>query len=121
MTETLRHALAALPRPLDATEPVLPRYGHPRALTRSFTRLATRLGLPNLTFHDLRHDAASNLTMAGIPQRSVMEILGHRDPRMTVRYQHLAPGHLTDAMQALDRAVTAPPTSAISASTADGR
>jgi len=33
----------------------------------------------------------------------VMEILGHKDPRMTVRYQHLAPGHLRDAMGALDK------------------
>ena len=40
-----------------------------------------------------------------------MEILGHRDPRMTVRYQHLAPGHLSDAMQSLDRAASAPPES----------
>jgi site-specific recombinase XerD len=40
--------------------------------------------------------------MAGVSQRAIMEILGHRDPRMTVRYQHLAPGHLKDAMRALD-------------------
>jgi integrase len=109
MTETLRRALRVLPRPLEVTEPVLPRYGHPWALTRSFTRLARRLGLVGLTFHDLRHDAASNLTAAGVPQRTIMEILGHRDPRMTVRYQHLAPGHLADAMQSLDRAATAVP------------
>ena len=31
-----------------------------------------------------------------------MEILGHRDLRVTLRYQHLAPGHLRDAMRALD-------------------
>ncbi len=37
-----------------------------------------------------------------------MEILEHRDPRMTVRYQHLAPGHFEDAMQALDRAAVSP-------------
>src|SRR5438093_8296331 len=37
-------------------------------------------------------------------QRAVMELLGHREPRMTVRYQHLAPGRLRDAMQALERA-----------------
>jgi integrase len=78
-------------------------------LTRSFTRLVKRLGLTRLTFHDLRHDAASNLTMAGVPQRSIMELLGHRDPRMTVRYQHLAPGHLRDAMRALEQAATAAP------------
>lgn len=52
--------------------------------------------------------AGSVLTMAGVPQRTIMAILGHRDPRMTVRYQHLAPGHLRDAMQALDAPTTAP-------------
>ena len=82
-------------------------------LTRSFSRLVKRLGLTGLTFHDLRHDAASNLTMAGVPQRSIMELLGHRDPRMTVRYQHLAPGHLRDAMRALEQAATAPPSSPV--------
>jgi integrase len=114
MTETLRRELHALPRPLDPTTHVLPQYATPLVLTRSFTRLARRLGIAGLTFHDLRHDAASNLTMQGVPQRTIMELLGHRDPRMTVRYQHLAPGHLEDAMRALDRAVTAAPASAVS-------
>jgi len=31
-----------------------------------------------------------------------MEILGHKDPRMTLRYQHLTPAHLHKAMTALD-------------------
>jgi hypothetical protein len=31
-----------------------------------------------------------------------MAILGHRDPRMTMRYQHLSPDHLRDAVRALD-------------------
>jgi integrase len=114
MTDTLCRALHALPRPLDPAAHVLPQYATPLVLTRSFTRLARRLGIAGLTFHDLRHDAASNLTMAGVPQRSIMELLGHRDPRMTVRYQHLAPGHLEDAMRALDHAVTAPPPSSVS-------
>jgi integrase len=113
MTETLRDLLQRLRRPLDPSAYVLPRY-EPMALTRAFTRLAKRVGLDGLTFHDLRHDAASTLTMAGVPQRTVMELLGHRDPRMTVRYQHLAPGHPRDAMQAVERAavVPAPATSA---------
>lgn len=117
MTETLRQAFQALPRPLAPTAPVLPPYD-PHVLTRAFSRLAKRLGVVGLTFHDLRHDAASNLTMAGVSQRAVMELLGHRDPRMTVRYQHMAPGHLRDAMQALERAVTAPPSAASVASDA---
>jgi len=60
------------------------------------------LEISNLRFHDLRHDAGSMLTMARVPQRSIMETLGHRDPRMTMRYQHLSPGHLHDAIRALE-------------------
>jgi integrase len=52
------------------------------------------------------------LTMAGVPQRTIMEILGHRDPRMTMRYQHLSPGHLRDAIRRLDQAPPAADTSA---------
>jgi hypothetical protein len=31
-----------------------------------------------------------------------MQILGHRDPRQTMRYQHLSPGHLREAVRVLD-------------------
>jgi site-specific recombinase XerD len=40
--------------------------------------------------------------MAGVPLRTISEILGHRDMRMTTRYAHLSPQHLRDAMRALD-------------------
>ena len=79
-----------------------------KVLSRAFARLVSDLEIPNLRFHDLRHDAASTLTMAGVAQRAVMEILGHRDPRMTMRYQHLSPGHLKDAMRALDQSTARP-------------
>jgi integrase len=111
MTDTLRAALAALPRPLRGDGPVFPER-EPKVLSRMFARYVQTIGLPNLTFHDLRHDAASTLTMAGVSQRAVMERLGHRDPRMTIRYQHLAPGHLREAIQTLDQVATAPVTPA---------
>lgn len=95
--------LQKLPRPLDQGANVLPPYT-PLVLIRSFTRYARSIGLHGLTFHDLRHDAASTLTMAGVSQRAIMEILGNRDPRMTIRYQYRAPGHLQEAIQALDHA-----------------
>jgi integrase len=101
MTDPLYAMLAAFPRPLNASAPVLPVYDDPHVLTRSFARLVERVGLKDVSFHDLRHDVASTLTMAGVRQRAVMEVLGHRDPRMTIRYQHLEPGHLRAAMQAL--------------------
>jgi integrase len=101
MTETLRALLLTRPRPLDADAPVFPQRS-PQALTRAFGYLVRRLGIKNLRFHDLRHDAASTLTMAGVSQRAIMAMLGHRDPRMSVRYQHLAPEHLHEAARALD-------------------
>lgn len=101
MTETLHRLLYSLPRPLDQTALVLPALSAD-AVTIGFGRLAKALSLSNLKFHDLRHDVASTLTMAGVPQRSVMEILGHKDPRMTLRYQHLTPAHLRKAMTALE-------------------
>ena len=102
MNETLRGLLTAIEGPRDPAGRVLPVVT-PEALTIAFGRLAKRLGLKGLRFHDLRHDAASTLTMAGVPQRTVMEILGHRDPRMTLRYQHLAPAHMSHAMTELER------------------
>src|SRR3989441_12210082 len=101
MTETLREMLQTLPRPLDPTTRVLPAY-EPLALTRSFTRLAKRLGLAPLTFHDLRHDAASTLTMARVSQRAITEILGHPATRMTTPYKHLPPGHLPERIRDLE-------------------
>ena len=105
MTDTLYRLLHSLPRPLDQEAPVLPSLS-PDAVTIGFGRLASDLNLPNLKFHDLRHDVASTLTMAGVPQRTVMEILGHKDPRMTLRYQHLSPDHLRSAIQALENGIS---------------
>ena len=79
LTDPLHELLVSLPRPLDAAAHVLPRYDDAKVLTRAFTRHAQRVGLAGLTFHDLRRDAASTLTAAGVSQRAIMEILGHRD------------------------------------------
>ena len=107
ITETLGDVLAKIPRPLSPEAAVFPRRD-PKLLTRAFARLVADLEISHLRFHDLRHDAASASTMASVPQRAVMEMLGHRDPRMTMRYQHLSPGHLRDAIQALDQAMKQP-------------
>ena len=79
MTDTFREMIQALPRPLDAAAPGVLPPRDPHVLTRSLARLVKRLGLTRLTFRDLRYDTASNLTMAGVPQHSIIELLGHRD------------------------------------------
>ena len=64
-----------------------------------FEAAVKRAGIEDFRWHDLRHSAASYLIRAGINLRIVGEILGHKNISMTMRYSHLAPDHLTDAVE----------------------
>lgn len=61
-------------------------------------------GIEGLTFHGLRHTFASRLVMAGVGLVTVQTLMGHRDPRQTLRYAHLQPGHLQEAIRRLQAA-----------------
>jgi integrase len=102
MTDALANCLRRLPHPLDPEARIFGQWT-PDALSVAFGRLVKRLGLRDLRFHDLRHDFASALTMGGVSQRTIMALLGHKDPRMTLRYQHVSPEHVRDAIRVLDR------------------
>ena len=72
-------------------------------LTVAFRRACKRAGIKDFRFHDLRHSFASYLTMDGENLRTVQTLLGHKDLRMTMRYSHLSPEHLRDAVLKLDK------------------
>ena len=93
-------------RPIGFRHHSDPNVSRDERVTVAFGRLVPSLGLADLRFHDLRHDAASTLTMAGVPQRTIMALPGHRDPRLTPRYQHLSPEHFRDAVRAVDRSAS---------------
>ncbi|MDR4469062.1 MAG: site-specific integrase [Nitrospira sp.] len=78
---------------------LLPRYTA-GALSRAFKRLALRSGLTDYRFHDLRHDLATRLACHGANQRLIMDVLGHRDPRASVRYTHLSHDAIKQTMEA---------------------
>ena len=46
-------------------------------------------GLEDVRLHDLRHSYASQAVLQGIPLPAVARLLGHRHPRMTLRYAHV--------------------------------
>jgi integrase len=65
-------------------------------------RVFARLGIPDASFHTLRHTAASWLVMEGVDLYAVGQILGHKTPRMTQRYAHLSPNYMAGAVSKLD-------------------
>ena len=61
--------------------------------------------LKGVRLHDLRHSAASDALMAGVPLAVVGKILGHRKPETTARYAHIADSVMSDAVEAMSRAI----------------
>jgi len=57
--------------------------------------------LQDVTWHIFRHTYISRLVMAGVDLRTVQELAGHKDIKMTVRYAHLAPAHKLAAVDKL--------------------
>ena len=67
-------------------------------LRRAFEPALRRAGIQGASWHTLRHTAASRRVMAGVDLVAVKEILGHRNIQTTMRYSHLTPDHLSDAV-----------------------
>ena len=57
-------------------------------------------------FHDLRHTFGSRLGMAGVDIRTIQELMGHKDIKMTMRYSHPTPEHEKNAVKVLDGVTT---------------
>ena len=64
-----------------------------------WNRLRRELGLADVRIHDLRHTFASFLVNAGHSLYEVQKLLGHGDPRTTMRYAHLGQASLVAAAQ----------------------
>lgn len=73
-------------------------YGDPR---KAFENALKRAGIDKFHFHDLRHTFASHLAMGGVDIRTIAALLGHKTLQMTMRYSHLSPGYLQDAVSVL--------------------
>jgi integrase len=73
---------------------------------RSFMPLLGRAGLPQITFHDLRHTCASLLFQRNVHPKFVQELLGHASVAITLdTYSHMLPGMGGEAADAIGEAL----------------
>ena len=79
----------------------------PRGVQKAFKRLLERAEVPKISFHDLRHTAASLLLAQGLPVLEVSRQLGHSRASTPLDvYGHLVPGIRSDAVTKLDQMLT---------------
>jgi integrase len=71
---------------------------------KSWAGVLNAANITGFRWHDLRHDFASKLVMAGVPLNTVRDLLGHVDLATTLRYAHLAPDYRAQAVGMLRRA-----------------
>jgi integrase len=71
-------------------------------IRRSFYTARKKAGIEDFRFHDLRHTAATRMVEAGVSLFTVGQILGHTDPKTTMRYAH-PDKSLKEGIEALGR------------------
>lgn len=76
-----------------------------RSLFHLWDTIRKRVGLHDVRIHDLRHSFASFLVNAGCSLYEVQKILGHYDPKVTMRYAHLAQSSLVRAANMVELSV----------------
>ncbi len=77
-------------------------YLHGDAMATIFKGSLKKADIQGFRFHDLRHTAATRMVEAGVPLFQVGQILGHTDPKTTMRYAH-PDESLKDAIESLAR------------------
>lgn len=82
--------LGRLPRFSGWVFPAARGKGHAVGLQHAWEDLREWCGLDGVRLHDLRHSFASVGAGAGDSLLIIGELLGHRDPKTTIRYAHVA-------------------------------
>ena len=62
-------------------------------------------GIGDVRLHDLRHTFASHAVMRSVPLPVVSRLLGHAQPRMTLRYAHVSDRETEVAAERIGRAI----------------
>ena len=105
-TRVFEEALANPVRPIDCDLVFFGEPGkdkktrRPYAFNKIFGQIKSDLGLVDLHFHDLRHEAVSRLVEAGLSDQKVSAISGHKSMQMLKRYTHLRAEDMVEELDA---------------------
>jgi integrase len=75
----------------------------PASFSGEWRKFAKKHGFEGMTFHGLRHGAATLLLAAGVPDTVAMRTMGHADTRILARYQDVVSELQKDAAARMDR------------------
>lgn len=95
-------------RPIDTDliffgEPGRDGVRRPYQFHRMWAALKREIGMSDLHFHDLRHEAVSRLVEAGLSDQEVAAISGHKSMQMLKRYTHLRAEDLVGKLDAINK------------------
>lgn len=77
-----------------------PKTGEPYTdIKHSFDTACTNAGIEGLWWHDLRATFGTRLGAAGVGMRTIMDLMGHRDPKTSLRYVRATDPAKWDAVQ----------------------
>jgi len=72
------------------------------SITKAFSRIRDKVGITDLRFHDMRHEATSRLFEKGLSATEVKMITGHKSYQMLDRYTHLNARHIVEKLAVVD-------------------
>lgn len=81
------------PTPVDPTKPITD-------VTGAWDALRKRAGI-HCRLHDLRHTPATKMAEAGVPESTMLALMGHMSHSMLERYSHIRMAAKRDAVEAL--------------------
>ena len=107
INQTLYHELSNLSHGSDGEYIFSNGNGHRFGdIKKGFSLALKRAEIEDFHFHDLRHTFGSHLVMQGIDLKTVQQVMGHKEIKTTMRYSHLSPEYVQEAMERLDNVWT---------------